>query len=58
MEKEKRQRVQSNEIAEAIGKLYAQYSKYALPDEQARSIIDRAMGTKTLTEVLHAMREG
>lgn len=58
MRKEKRYRLQSQEMAKAIDKLYAQYGKYALPDEEARKIVDEALGTKTLTEALDSMREG
>ena len=58
MRREKRYQMQSQEIAKAIDKLYAQYGKYALPDEDARKIVDEALGTKTLTEALDSMREG
>lgn len=58
MRREKRYQMQSQEIAKAIDKLYAQYGKYALPDEDARNIVDEALGTKTLTEALDSMREG
>jgi hypothetical protein len=58
MRQEKRSLVPSQEISSAIAKLYAQYGKYALPDEEARKIVDEALGTKTLTEVLDSMREG
>ncbi len=57
MQKGKQHQAPSQEIAEAIDKLYAQYSKYAIPDEEARNIVDKAMGTKTLSEALQAMRE-
>jgi hypothetical protein len=49
---------QSQEIVKAIAKLYAQYGKYALPDEEARKIVDEALGTTTLTEALDSMRKG
>lgn len=48
----------SREMAKAIDKLYAQYGKYALPDEEARKLVDEALGTKTLTDALDSMREG
>jgi len=56
MRREKRYQMQSQEIAKAIDQLYAQYGKYALPDEDARKIVDAALGPETLTEELHAMR--
>ena len=45
------------EIPEAVRELYAQFSQYALPDDELRKIVDRDMGTKTLTEELYKMRE-
>jgi DNA anti-recombination protein RmuC len=58
MQKKKRHQAQSQEVAEMIEKLYAQYGKFARSDEETRKIVDKAMGTKTLTEALNAMREG
>lgn len=58
MQNKKQHPVPSREMAKAIDKLYAQYGKYALPDEEARSIVDEALGTKTLTRALDSMREG
>ncbi len=40
-----------------IKDLQARFGKYALPDDQVREIIDKAMGEKLLTEVLFQMRE-
>lgn len=48
----------SPSIAETIATLRARYGKYALPDPEAREVVDKAMGTRTLTEELYAMREG
>ena len=45
-------------IAETIAKLRARYGKYALPDPEARKVVDKAMASRTLTEELYAMREG
>ena len=49
---------QSQEMLAALNKLYSQYGKYALSDEEARKIVDQAMGTRSLTEALGEMREG
>lgn len=57
MQNKKQHQLPSQEMAKAIDKLYAQYGKYALPDEEARKIVDEALGTKTLTEALDTMRE-
>lgn len=43
-------------IAEYIKALRARYGKYALPEDEARRLIDKAMGEKTLTEILFQMR--
>ncbi|MSQ12907.1 MAG: hypothetical protein EXR47_01965 [Dehalococcoidia bacterium] len=43
-------------IAEYIKALRARYAKYALPEDEARRLIDKAMGEKTLTEILFQMR--
>jgi hypothetical protein len=43
-------------IAEYIKDLQARFGKYALPEDEARRLIDKAMGEKTLTEILFPMR--
>jgi hypothetical protein len=50
--------LQSPEIAKTLAELHVKYSKYALPDTELRRLIDKAMGSKTLTEELYAIREG
>ncbi|GEM_PF-4791290 len=45
------------DIREYVEKLRAKYGKHVLPAEEVRRIVDKAMGNKTLTEVLHKMRE-
>jgi hypothetical protein len=50
--------LQSPEITRTLAELHAKYGKYALPDAELRELIDKAMGKKTLTEELYAMREG
>ena len=50
--------LQSPEILRTIAEMRAQFGQYALPIDEARRIIDEAMGDKTLTEELYAMREG
>lgn len=44
-------------IQEYVEKLRAKYGKHALPAEEVRRLADKAMGNKTLTEVLSQMRE-
>lgn len=50
--------LQSPEIATTLAELRARYGKYTVPDAELRKSIDKAMGNKTLTEELYAMREG
>ncbi len=57
MQKKKRHQAPSQEVAETIERLYAQFGQFALSDEETRKIVDKAMGAKTLTEALNAMRE-
>ena len=58
MQKRKQYEAESQEIVEILNKLYSQFGKYALPEQEARKIIDQALGTKSLTEALEHMREG
>jgi hypothetical protein len=58
MQKRKQLDLQSREIRTAVEELYSKYGKHALPDQEARKIVDQAMGTKSLTEALDAMRNG
>ena len=44
------------EIRSYIAELKDRYGQYAIPVEEGREIIDRAMGKRTLTEVLCEMR--
>ena len=43
---------------ELIEKEYELFGKYAKSDEETRTMADRELGEKTLTEVLYAMRQG
>ena len=49
---------QSPEIVDCVHELQAKYGKYAIPDAEARQVVDKAMGRKTLSEELRLMREG
>ena len=49
---------QSPEIVDCVDKLQSKFGKYAIPDAEARQVIDKAMGRKTLSEELRLMREG
>lgn len=44
-------------IAGYIAKTRAKYGKHVLPADEVRSIVDKSMGNKSLTEVLYRMRE-
>lgn len=44
-------------IEEYLKELRAKYGNNALPINQLRQMVDEAMGTKTLTEILFEMRE-
>ncbi len=44
-------------ISEYVRELKAAYGKYALPARELRRIVDESMGAKTLTGILHQMRE-
>ncbi|MBI2909337.1 MAG: hypothetical protein HYX92_16960 [Chloroflexi bacterium] len=44
-------------ISSYISKMRAKYSKYALPAEEARRIVDESMGEKTLTDILNEIRD-
>lgn len=45
------------EVISYIASLKKKFHRYAMPNEDARRIIDKAMGTKTLTELLHETRQ-
>lgn len=51
------QALRDRAVEDYITKLRARYGKYARPAEEARRILDQAMGSRTLTEVLYKMRE-
>ena len=55
---EKQTNLQNPEMARATDKLYEEYGENALPDDEVRIMVDRDMGTKTLTEELYNMRKG
>lgn len=44
------------DIASYITSLKKKYQKYALPADEARKVIDKSMGSKTLTELLYEAR--
>lgn len=50
--------LQSPEIAKILSELHDKFGKYALPDSELRRMTDKAMGNRTLSEELYAMREG
>ena len=56
MEKKKPNQPRSPRMVGAAAELYAQYGKYALPDDELRKLMDEVMGTKTLTRELYKMR--
>lgn len=45
------------EIQDYISMLKEKYQKFAVPIEEGKSVIDRAMGTRTLSEILYESRE-
>ena len=47
---------QSPEIVDSVHELQAKYGKYAIPDDEAREVVDNAMGKKTLSGELRVMR--
>ena len=49
---------QSPEIVDCVVELQSKFGKYAIPDAEARQVVDKAMGRKTLSEELRLMREG
>lgn len=48
----------SPEIVESVREFRARYGKHALPDGEARGLVDKAMGKRTLSEELRVIREG
>ncbi|GEM_PF-6016421 len=50
--------LQSPEIAQTLAELHSSYGKYVIPVADLRKMMDKAMGEKTLTGELNAMREG
>ena len=48
---------QSPDIVDSVHELRAKYGKYAVPDDEARELVDKAMGRKTLSEELRVIRE-
>ncbi|MBI2917798.1 MAG: hypothetical protein HYY01_07355 [Chloroflexi bacterium] len=45
------------EVASYIASLKKRFNRYAMPIDEARKVVDSAMGTRTLTELLHEARE-
>ncbi|MBI4331185.1 MAG: hypothetical protein HY673_07890 [Chloroflexi bacterium] len=50
------QSITDPEIASYIESLKKKYKKYAMPADEARKVVDAAMGKKTLTELLYEAR--
>ncbi|MBI4340254.1 MAG: hypothetical protein HY680_09950 [Chloroflexi bacterium] len=44
------------EIASYVAALKKRYGRYAMPPDEARKVVDAAMGKKTLTELLFEAR--
>lgn len=44
------------EISSYIASLKKRYQKYSMPVDEARKVIDKAMGSKTLIELLYEAR--
>ncbi len=51
------QSVAEPEIASYIASLKKKFRRYAMPVEEARKVIDKAMGDKTLTDLLRETRQ-
>ncbi len=45
------------EIDSYLAALKKKFERYAMPIGEARKLIDKSMGTKTLTELLHESRQ-
>lgn len=49
--------IQSPDIAKTLADLHVRFSKYAMSDEKLQRLVAKAMGKRTLTEELYAMRD-
>lgn len=50
------QGMQGPEIQESLDKLRQRYAKHAVPVEQVRDMLDRALGSQPLTDELYKLR--
>jgi len=57
MERSQVQDLNDPEIAAYIRSLKKKYQKYAMSPDEARAVVDRAMGEKTLNALLYEARE-
>ena len=49
--------LQSPDVQASLEKLRRKYSRYAVPVEQVRAMLDEALGERTLTQELYALRD-
>ncbi len=47
---------QSPGVQESMDKLQKQYGEYAVPADEVRAMLDKALGDRTLTEELYKLR--
>ena len=50
--------IEAELATELVEKEYEPFGMYARLDDETREMMDKALGDKTLTEVLYDMREG
>lgn len=48
--------LQNPEVEEYLRRIRRRYGKYATPAQEVRAMMDKALGTHTLTEELHMVR--